>query len=172
MSIIAKDFPTGNNRLVSYHLGGASTSGLELPEPARHHVPSQRENKCSDRLMWFWPWPCAWEQHRSNQPHRWNRKSGPSKEKGRWHVHRLSKNNRYSLGTNSHSFTQWAFVYKVQSWQWECYWTKQNPWSLYFRGGNKNTDVDKFMLKLQMVFFHEADHQGTVRENAEKTVLK
>lgn len=31
---------------------------------------------------------------------------------------------------------------------------------MYFRGGNKNTDVDKFILKLQMVFFREADHQG------------
>ena len=52
------------------------------------------------------------------------------------------------------------------------YGTKQKPWSLYFRGSDKNTDVDKFTLKLQMVFFHEADHQGTAREDAGRTILK
>lgn len=41
---------------------------------------------------------------------------------------------------------------------------------MYFRGGNKNTDVDKFILKLQMVFFHEAGSPG--RENTERTVLQ
>lgn len=43
---------------------------------------------------------------------------------------------------------------------------------MYFRDGDENTDVGKFVLKLQMVISHKADHLSTGRKNVETMDLK
>lgn len=48
----------------------------------------------------------------------------------------------------------------------------KSPGACVSEAATKTTDVDKFTLRLQMVFFHEADHQGTVREDAGRIILK